>query len=303
MFKGNPKENEQQRSIKMKKIRMIALDLDGTVFDGDKKVTKRTQETLEEAIRQGIVVFPCTGRPWSGIPEEIRRIRGLQYAVTSNGARILKFETGETIRENCLSHEKTMELIDAAIASPEGVWEIYVDGKCYADADTYRFIQAPDMSQAQLDYIRKSRILVKNLRDWAANEGLRTEKLHMMFERTDLRDRCMEKFQKFSGIDISYASTFNLEINDAGCSKGRGILDLAEHLGIDRDEIMACGDSRNDWPMLRDAGFAVAMGNADEDTKKLADFVTKSNEEDGVAYAVEKFVLNTQQQRINTKIS
>ncbi len=278
----------------MKRIRMIALDLDGTVFDGDKKVTKHTQEILEEAIRRGIVVFPCTGRPWTGIPEEIRKIRGMKYAVTSNGARTVKFDTGETIRENCLSHRKTMELIDAAIASPEGVWEIYVDGKCYADADTYRIIQSPDINQAMLDYIRKTRNLVKNLRDWAEKEGVRTEKLHMMFERTDLRDRCMEKFQTFPDIDISYASTFNLEINDISCSKGRGILDLAEYLGIDRDEIMACGDSRNDWPMLRDAGFAVVMGNADEDTKKLADFVTKSNEEDGVAYAVEKFVLKTQ---------
>lgn len=279
----------------MKKIRMIALDLDGTVFDGDKKVTKHTQEILEEAIRRGIVVFPCTGRPWTGIPEEIRKIRGMKYAVTSNGARTVKFDTGETIRENCLSHRKTMELIDAAIASPEGVWEIYVDGKCYADADTYRIIQSPDINQAMLDYIRKTRNLVKNLRDWAEKEGVRTEKLHMMFERTDLRDRCMEKFQTFPDIDISYASTFNLEINDISCSKGRGILDLAEYLGIDRDEIMACGDSRNDWPMLRDAGFAVVMGNADEETKKLADFVTKSNEEDGVAYAVEKFVLKTQE--------
>lgn len=278
----------------MKRIRMIALDLDGTVFDGDKKVTKHTQEILEEAIRRGIVVFPCTGRPWTGIPEEIRKIRGMKYAVTSNGARTVKFDTGETIRENCLSHRKTMDLIDAAIASPEGVWEIYVDGKCYADADTYRIIQSPDINQAMLDYIRKTRNLVKNLRDWAEKEGVRTEKLHMMFERTDLRDRCMEKFQTFPDIDISYASTFNLEINDISCSKGRGILDLAEYLGIDRDEIMACGDSRNDWPMLRDAGFAVAMGNADEDTKKLADFVTKSNEEDGVAYAVEKFALKTQ---------
>lgn len=279
----------------MKKIRMIALDLDGTVFDGDKKVTKHTQEILEEAIRRGIVVFPCTGRPWTGIPEEIRKIRGMKYAVTSNGARTVKFDTGETIRENCLSHKKTMELIDAAIASPEGVWEIYVDGKCYADADTYRIIQSPDINQAMLDYIRKTRNLVKNLRDWAEKEGVRTEKLHMMFERTDLRDRCMEKFQTFPDIDISYASTFNLEINDISCSKGRGILDLAEYLGIDRDEIMACGDSRNDWSMLRDAGFAVVMGNADEETKKLADFVTKSNEEDGVAYAVEKFVLKTQE--------
>lgn len=278
----------------MKKIRMIALDLDGTVFDGDKKVTKHTQEILEEAIRRGIVVFPCTGRPWTGIPEEIRKIRGMKYAVTSNGARTVKFDTGETIRENCLSHRKTMDLIDAAIASPEGVWEIYVDGKCYADADTYRFVQSPDINQAMLDYIRKTRNLVKNLRDWAEKEGVRTEKLHMMFERTDLRDRCMEKFQTFPDIDISYASTFNLEINDISCSKGRGILDLAEYLGIDRDEIMACGDSRNDWPMLRDAGFAVVMGNADEETKKLADFVTKSNEEDGVAYAVDKFVLKTQ---------
>lgn len=280
--------------MSMKKIKMIALDLDGTVFNGDKKVTKHTQNILEEAIRRGIVVFPCTGRPWTGIPEEIRKIRGLKYAVTSNGARIIKFDTGETIRENCLSHKKTMELIDAAIANPEGVWEIYVDGKCYADADTYRIIQSPDMNQAVIDYIRKTRNLVKNLRDWVEKKEVRTEKFHMMFERTDLRDRCMEKFQILNGIDISYASTFNLEINDASCSKGRGILDLAEYLGIDRDEIMACGDSRNDWSMLKEVGFAVAMGNADESTKQFADFVTKSNEEDGVAYAVEKFVLETQ---------
>lgn len=278
----------------MKNIKMIALDLDGTLFNEDKKVTKRTREALEEAIRRGVTVFPCTGRPWSGIPEEVYKIHGIQYAVTSNGARILKVSSGETICENCLSHEKTMELIDAAIASPEGVWEIYVDGKCYADADTYRFFQAPGMSEAQLAYIRKSRILIPNLREWAAAEGLRTEKLHMMFESTEQRDRCMGKFEKFSGIDISYASTFNLEINDQSCSKGRGILNLGAYLGIERDEIMACGDSRNDWSMLRDAGFSVAMGNADDETKRLADFVTKTNEEDGIAYAVEKFVLGAQ---------
>lgn len=278
----------------MNKIRMIALDLDGTVFNEDKEVTQRTREVLEEAVRQGVEVFPCTGRPYTGIPEEVLKIRGMRYAVTSNGGRIVELAGGRTIRENCLSWERTLALADAAAEISDGVWEIYVDGKCYADAATYRFIKGPGMSDAQLDYIRRSRILIPDLRERIKKERLQTEKLHMMFEDTAARDASMEKFSRYPGIDISYASSFNLEINDITCTKGNGILALAEYLGIPREEVMACGDSRNDWSMLKAAGFAVAMGNADGETKKLADFVTKSNEEDGVAFAVERFVLQRQ---------
>lgn len=93
-------------------------------------------------------------------------------------------------------------------------------------------------------------------------------------------------------LDVSYATTFNLEIISAKSGKGNGLLELGRKLGIGREEIMACGDAPNDWDMLKKVGFPVVMANGDEETKKLAAFITRSNEEDGVAYAIEKFVLS-----------
>ena len=84
---------------------------------------------------------------------------------------------------------------------------------------------------------------------------------------------------------------YNIEVNAAGVNKGSGLVELGKRLGIEREEIMAFGDGDNDEPMLREAGFGVAMANAEEKVKATADYITGSNEEDGVAKAIERFVL------------
>ena len=99
----------------------------------------------------------------------------------------------------------------------------------------------------------------------------------------------------FPNLSICHATPFNIEIIPAGTGKGnRAGRQLGKILGIKREEIMACGDAPNDWNMLEMAGLPVVMANADEETKKKAAFITKSNEEDGVAYAVEQFVLKNE---------
>lgn len=274
-----------------KKIKLIGLDLDGTVFNEEKKITDHTKKVIEYAIKQGIVVLPATGRPQSGLPEEFLKIPGVRYALTSNGARIVDLMEGKVVYEEKIPWELTQSLMKEMDGCPEGVWEVYFDGKCYVEADTYRFIEHPEMSPAIKEYIRKSRIFTKNLKENMKINRTGAEKLHMVFSETGARDRMMRQLQRHSEIEVSNATVFNVEINSIRAGKGKGLVRLGEILGIGQEEIMACGDSSNDWSMLKSAGFAVAMGNADEKTKSLADFVTKSNEEDGVAYAIESFVL------------
>ena len=116
-----------------------------------------------------------------------------------------------------------------------------------------------------------------------------TVDLHELSE--DKRKYIMEKLHDFPGLICVYGSPFNMDITRKDATKGNGLLKLGEILGIGRDEILACGDSGNDADMIRLAGFGAAMANADEFAKGAADFVTLSNEEDGVAEIIEKYIL------------
>lgn len=281
----------------MNKIRMIGLDLDGTVFNNNKEITLRTRQAMEAAIRQGVVVLPATGRPRSGLPEEFLKIPGVRYALTANGGRIVDLQTEQPIYECLIPWEMTQEIIEELDACKDGSWEVYYDGVCYVDKDAYTFVQHPDMTPAMIEYIKKSRIFKPDLREHMRKNKIGVEKLHMVFPNTEKRNRMMEQLKRHKDLDISFATSFNLEIIYAKSGKGNGLLELGKILGIKQEEIMACGDAPNDWDMLKKAGVAVVMDNADEETKKLASFVTKSNEEDGVAYAIEKFVLNRSEEK------
>ena len=278
--------------MEKRKIRMIGLDLDGTVFNNEKMITEHTREVLAEAIRQGVVVLPATGRPECGLPEQFLAIPGVRYALTSNGARIIDLEERKVIYAQLLPWETAAAVIDEVNTWEHCAWEAYYDGEIFVDADAYRFLDHPDMLPALKSYMRRTRQPVKGLAEKIRREHISMEKMHMVFENTEYRDQKLQEIrEKFPDLAFSNATTFNMEINSADAGKGKGLVALGKILGISREEIMACGDAANDWDMLQMAGFPVVMGNADEETKKLAAFVTKSNEEDGVAYAVEQYVL------------
>lgn len=278
--------------MEKRKIRMIGLDLDGTVFNNEKMITEHTREVLAEAIRQGVVVLPATGRPECGLPEQFLAIPGVRYALTSNGARIIDLVERKVIYAQLLPWETAAAVIDEVNTWEHCAWEAYYDGEIFVDADAYRFLDHPDMLPSLKSYMRRTRQPVKGLAEKIRREHISMEKMHMVFENTEYRDQKLQEIrEKFPDLAFSNATTFNMEINSADAGKGKGLVALGRILGISREEIMACGDAANDWDMLQMAGFPVVMGNADEETKKLAAFVTKSNEEDGVAYAVEQYVL------------
>ena len=118
--------------------------------------------------------------------------------------------------------------------------------------------------------------------------NFKEEKGVLLWEK-EIRERLSEEFP---GYAVVKGIPTNLEITVGGATKGNAILHLGELLGIKREEIMVCGDSQNDMEMIKAAGLGVAMGNAAPEVKEAADYITLTNEEDGVAAAIEKFVLS-----------
>ena len=169
--------------------------------------------------------------------------------------------------------------------------EVYFDGQGYAEADKLEEVQRYHHSPHMQEYVRKSRICVSELDEIIAQENRAMDKVQGLFADMKEREQAWQELKQFDSLELVGSLKYNIEINAAGVNKGKGLLELGEILGISREEIMAFGDGDNDIAMLREVGFGVAMENADEEVKAVADYVTGSNDEDGVAKAIARFVL------------
>lgn len=272
-------------------IRMIGVDLDGTLLNSEKQLTAYTREVLKKAIEQEVAVVVATGRPFSGVPDELKHFPGMRYALTANGARILDMQKQKVVYENLLSGEIAEKVIDI-LKRHHAIHEFFVDGVGYMNEDglknVYAYFEDPHMAE----YLQSTRITVKDVKEKLQAMKCEVDKLQGIFRNQKDKQEALEELNTLSGIVVTAAMDNNLEINKEGTNKGLGLLQLGKSLGISREEIMACGDGGNDVEMLKEVGFAIAMANAYDPVKTAADFVTVSNDEDGVAKAIERFVLN-----------
>lgn len=272
------------------KIKMIGLDLDGTLLTDKKELTVRTREVLTKAIQSGIVVLVATGRPWMGVPEELREFPGMDYALTSNGARIIDTRTGNVIEEHLLpvgSAKKALEIC----RKYDTLQEVYFDGQGYAPAEKMASVERYHKNPNMWEYMRKTRIPVDDIFELVDRENRGLDKTQALFADMEERKCAWKELACHEDLELVGSLRYNIEINAAGVNKGTGLVSLGKRLGIKREEIMACGDGDNDTVMLREVGFGVAMANGEPQVKEAADYITLSNEEDGVAQAIERFVL------------
>ena len=270
--------------------KLLGFDLDGTILTGEKKLTARTKRALEEAIAQGMIVLPATGRPFSGIPKEIMEVKGIRYALTSNGARIVDAKDGTIVYEKPVPKEITEKILDI-YDKYDTLQEIYFQGVGYISEHDLQRVDQMMESPAMAEYVRSTRKVVKNIRETARQLPGGVDKVHAIFADQSEKMCALRELEQMGQVTVTRALSNNIEVNAAGVNKGSGLVELGKRLGIEREEIMAFGDGDNDEPMLREAGFGVAMANAEEKVKAAADYITESNEEDGVAKAIERFVL------------
>lgn len=275
----------------MKQIRMIGLDLDGTLLNTQKELTENTRRVLTEAIDSGILVLVATGRPFTGIPEELRTFPGIHYALTSNGARVLDTDHNKLLIEHLLPMESAKKAL-RIFEKYDTLSEIYFDGQGYADAakldEVGKYHHDPNMR----NYVRTTRIPVPDIWDVIAKENRNMDKVQALFADVDEREQAWKELSELKELELVGSLSYNIEINATGVNKGTALVALGEMLGIPREAIMACGDGDNDVHLLREVGFGVAMANAQPQVKDAADYITSSNDEEGVARAIEKFALS-----------
>ena len=273
------------------KIRMIGMDLDGTLLKTNKELTAYTKDVLKRAAEQGIIVMPATGRPFSGIPKELIRLQEIRYAVTANGARVIDMKKNEVIVEELLAYD-IAEAMLTVFERYDTFREIYYHGIGYASKEALARIDKYLNIPAMADYITSTRVPVDDVRAKFEEMNQPVDKIQALFTSVEDRDAARKDIEEVPGIEITGALPMNLEINAAGVNKGKAMIELGKVLGISREEIMAFGDGNNDLKMLKEVGTGVAMENAIPSLKEAADYVTLSNDEEGVAKFIEKYVLD-----------
>lgn len=275
----------------MKNIKMVGLDLDGTLLREDKSISERSRAAIAEAIRQGVVVLVSTGRPVSGIPEELKTFPGMRYLLASNGARIVDQQENRILYESLVPMETAEKVLDI-FDRYDTLQEVFFDGTGYINEKMYdrigEYLTNPNMA----GYIASTRVKTEGIRCKMKEMNRPLDKVQGTFKSLVEKQSALKDLSEIPGIEVTGALINNIEVNHEGVNKGAGLVRLGEILGIKREEIMACGDGMNDLKMLQEVGFAVAMANGAKEIREAADYVTVSNNEDGVARAIEKFVLN-----------
>ena len=273
-------------------IKMIALDLDGTTFKSKGQLTERTRNTLEKAAAQGVHVVVSTGRSFNSLPEAIREVKGIEYAITSNGAHINDIGSGEAVYDDYIAQENIERIIEVCAEYKCGL-EVFIDGQAYIDEATYRDIEANGCEFRNAAYVLWSRKPAPDINQLLRDNKHKIENCNFCFAGVAKLEEAKPAIIAIPNAQITSSFKNNLEIGGPNTSKKTALIELMSRLGVTRDELMCCGDAPNDIQMLELAGLGVAMGNAWGDTKEHADYVTATNDEDGVALAIEKFVLGT----------
>lgn len=272
----------------MAEIKLIGLDLDGTTLDQNKSIRPRVKRAIQKAIEKGIIVMPATGRQLSGIPAEFLEIPGVKYALTANGAMVYDLENQTELYTDYFTPKTALSLVEY-LGDKEIMVTLYQDGKGYTpelNFDGFEEIIAPNL----IEYMKSTRVEVDDLAKMIEQDGKKLEKFSILFKDEDLRVKTWQELEQRGDNCTTSSVPMNLEINTATANKGIALLELGKKLGIAREEIMAVGDGGNDAEMLKAVGFGVAMGNATEELKQIADFVTDTCEQDGVAVAIEKIL-------------
>ncbi|MCI6676165.1 MAG: Cof-type HAD-IIB family hydrolase [Clostridiales bacterium] len=272
-------------------IRIIALDLDGTTFTDEKEVTPRTQAAIAAAIEQGIIVMPATGRPINGLPKQFTQIPGVRYALCSNGAVIADLKEQKILYEKTIPRPLVFAVMDL-LEGVKGTFELYIQDSGHVDEDTLNHLEEYVPSAPLREYIRKSRTIHPNLREFFKSCPYEVQKINMSYGTIAQKDEIKELITShFPELICVSGQPTNLELTIQGTDKGEGLLAFGTLLGIEREEIMAFGDSYNDVDMLKKVGVGIAMANAEEKVQACADFVTRyTNNEDGVADVIEQLI-------------
>lgn len=275
-----------------RKIQLIALDLDGTLYNSQSRISNYNKKILKKAAASGITVIISTGRPYIGLPLADMEEIGIHYAITANGAAVYRLPGKELLFEDCLDTKTSAALLEE-LFQLELHLDAFINGDGYSQTSTSDLISRLHIPESLREYIKTTRRRVPDLAAFIQENQYSIAKMTLNFAPASdgtfpSRDAAEAILKRHPEISYVSGGFNNLELTKKSISKAKGLALICKLLDIPPEAAMACGDSENDLDIVKAAGIGVAMGNAQQVLLDAADFVSKSNDEDGVAYAVEK---------------
>ena len=268
---------------------IAALDMDGTLLNSHHETTPYTREVIRRAAEAGKVVALSTGRCMSELKDHVRQLDAIRYIICENGACIYDAKKMESIRTVPIP-EKEVEFLLDLMDRYDAVPQLFIENQSYLRVDI-----KTDLTPYHMEYFRSvfeaGSIFDPQLFDRWRDRKRSVEKINLYMKNVD--ERAMF-YKELEGHPLVAADSIGIgvEISAEGVDKGCGLRMLCETLNTPLECSMAVGDGGNDIEIIRTAGLGVAMGNAIDEVKALADVVTDDNDHDGAAKAIEKYMLS-----------
>jgi len=266
------------------KYKLLALDMDGTVLNNKKEISEKTMAAIRRAMELGVIVTIATGRSWQSLEPYQALLALLPHPlIVFNGGMVLSPDGEEVFYQQNLSPEAALEVI--GVGQTYGVTQyIWSNGTLHADGVMERIKR--DTGEVGVGH------LMLEDAEALAREGISKVLWSAEVDQIGAYQRALPAVLQARDMHYFTSGAQYLEFVDHRVSKGAALARFAAHFGIKPEEVIAVGDGMNDVTMLEYAGLGVAMGNAPEALKQVADFVTLTNEEDGVAHVIEQFIVS-----------
>jgi Cof subfamily protein (haloacid dehalogenase superfamily) len=270
--------------------KLVCLDMDGTLLNDNKEVSLKNREGIKRLLENNIKVAVTTGRPFLNAGYFADLIGENLPIIASNGAYI--YEKGKgVICSKSLSRKNVISIIkvlkdNGFYPQFHGPKDIYTEKLEYSSLNMSKLNRiVPEGNRMRINVLNDFGDILKNYK----NEFLKCILINDDEKKVaDIK----KKLKKITGIEVVSSTKFNIEIMEKGICKGEAVMSLANYLGIGLNQVAAIGDNENDLSMIKMAGLGIAMGNAEDEVKKAANCITLSNNEDGVFYAIDKFILS-----------
>ena len=277
---------------KRQHIKLISLDLDGTLLNSERRLTERNRKALNRATENGVELCVSTGSPYYLIPKDELTGVNIRYAITANGSALYDYQTDKCLYEEGMPNELSKEIIKKLMIYDVHI-DCFIDGRGYTSFECMKKVSRLRVSESRKKYLRTNRCIVEDLLDLLKPSDVNIQKITLNF-CVDGAGHLVDYNEIYNWLSaqnelcITTGVKDNLEITYKSVDKGNMMERLLEIMQISKDEVVAFGDSLNDQSILQKVGTGVVMGNAMEVLKETARFITSSNDEDGVAVWLER---------------
>lgn len=269
---------------------MIALDMDGTLLNSQKKITPKCQKIIQEAVSKGKTVVLNTGRCPAELAEYLEELKEIRYLNCISGALIYDCKEQQTIYSQTLDISTVKTLFQ--IASLENTMVQLLNEDSYVQKNKIEQMSDYGMG-VYIPMYKKVTKKVDDLKKEYFQQPFLIEKMNIYHKSSEDREKTREKIcEKNLCLEMADAEITSLEISPKNINKGKGLEILCQYLRIPLTDVIVVGDADNDYEALKKAGLAIAMANANERVKKISDIVVSDNDHDGCYEAIEKYLLS-----------